>query len=102
MKDVKDMTTEELQQAVREDFERFEAGCCEDQTDYILEVLAELSSREGSRTPPPFLDVVGVKGMTDEELVAIWEAALAAPIEEPVPEIVAEVMAELEDREAIE
>lgn len=43
-----------------------------------------------------------VKDMSFEELVAVWEAALAAPIDEPVSEFVAAVRAELDERENIE
>ena len=43
-----------------------------------------------------------VKDMSFEELVAVWEAALAAPINEPVSEFVAAVRAELDERENIE
>ena len=43
-----------------------------------------------------------VKDMSFEELVAVWEAALAAPADEPVSEFVAAVRAELDERENIE
>lgn len=43
-----------------------------------------------------------VEDMSFEELVAVWEAALAAPIDEPVSEFVAAVRAELDERENIE
>lgn len=46
--------------------------------------------------------MANVKDMTNEELEAIWAAALAAPVDEPIPEIVAEVLAELVDREELE
>ena len=42
-----------------------------------------------------------VKDMSFEELMAVWEAALAAPIDEPISEFVAAVRAELDDREDI-
>lgn len=43
-----------------------------------------------------------VKDMSFDELVAVWETALRAPIDEPVPEFVADVLAELVEREKLE
>lgn len=43
-----------------------------------------------------------VKDMSFEELVAVWETALRAPVDEPVSQFVADVVAELEEREKLE
>lgn len=48
-----------------------------------------------------FIDNRTVKDMTDEELIQIWESALAAPIDEPISDFVAAVRAELDEREDI-
>lgn len=102
MKDFESMTTEELVQAVRADYERFEAGCDEDTSSEILLVLEELQRRSEPQTPPPWEELVGVKAMADEALVAVWEAFLKAPIEEPASDFVVQVLHELVEREALE
>lgn len=43
-----------------------------------------------------------VKDMKYEELVAVWETALRAPVDEPVSQFVADVVAELEERDKLE
>lgn len=86
----KAMTDDELRAFIQEDYERFCSGEYDDEDDSIIVVLHELERREE------------VKAMSDEELAAIWEAALRLPVDEPIPEIVADVLAELVDREDTE
>lgn len=88
--DPKKMSDDELKAFIQEDYDRFCSGQYDDDDDRIIEVLHELERREE------------VKDMATEELAAIWEAALAAPVGDPIPEMVAEVLAELVDREELE
>lgn len=85
----KAMTDEELRAFIQEDYARFCSGEYDDDDDSIIVVLHELERREE------------LKEMSDEELAAIWEAALAAPIDEPISDFVAAVRAELDEREDI-
>lgn len=99
MKELKDMTLEELGAVIKADFERFCDGCDEDTSAEVLAVLDEIARRSEPCTPPPMEALIDVKTMTDEELNAIWNEVLYTPIDEPIPELVVDVLRELAYRE---